>query len=125
MRKLIAAMACALAAVTSASAATISVSAYTLGGTQIKISGPIVPGDEQRFKTVADTMPADGVVVVSLASPGGIVPTAIAIERMVRERGRRGTARSQRRIDHSRLARPPGRAVEGPEPFHGAEPARW
>jgi hypothetical protein len=77
---------CVLAATASAQAATISVGPYLLGGTQILIRGQIVPGDEQQFRAVADTVSAD-VVVVSLSSPGGSVAPAIAIGRMVRARG--------------------------------------
>jgi hypothetical protein len=74
-------------AVTATHAASLSVDTYIFGGTRISFRGEIVRGDEQRFRAIADRVSADNVVVVALASPGGDVDPAVAIGRMVRERG--------------------------------------
>ena len=68
-----------------AQAATFTVKTYGLGGTQIRIDGPLVLGDEQRFRAAANQL--SGVVVVSLASHGGVIGEGIAIGRIVRQRG--------------------------------------
>jgi membrane-bound ClpP family serine protease len=72
---------------TACRAASISVDSYIFGGTRISFRGDIVPGDERWFRAAADRAADDDVVVVALASPGGVVDPAIAIGRMVRERG--------------------------------------
>jgi hypothetical protein len=74
-------------ATTATQAASISVGSYFFGGTRISFRGEIVRGDEQRFRAITSRMSDDDVVVVALASPGGDVDPAIAIGRMVRERG--------------------------------------
>lgn len=50
----------------------------------IRIEGPIVRGDEQRFAAVASARRAS---IVYLSSPGGDVDAAIAVGRMVRKFG--------------------------------------
>ena len=56
----------------------------------VKISGEIAPGDEITFAQVTAGLPAG--TAISLNSPGGEVPAAIAIARMVRKRGYVGQA---------------------------------
>jgi membrane-bound ClpP family serine protease len=74
-------------AATVSRAASIAVDSYIFGGTRISFRGEIVRGDEQRFRAIASRISDDDVVVVALASPGGDVDPAVAIGRMVRERG--------------------------------------
>jgi len=70
----------------SAQAAEISVGPSLVhGGTTVFIRGEIVPGDERQFRAVAETVSDD--VPVVLRSPGGYIPSAIAIGRIVRARG--------------------------------------
>lgn len=86
MRKLVLTTLCMSTAIASAEAAAISAdSSIVHGGTIILISGEIVPGDEQQFRAVAETVSGD--VPVVLRSPGGSVQAAIAIGRMVQARG--------------------------------------
>jgi hypothetical protein len=55
------------------------------GDKKISISGEIVPGDEDQFRAVAAKVPGDA--IVALRRPGGYIPSAIAIGRIVRARG--------------------------------------
>jgi hypothetical protein len=74
-------------AATVSSAASISVDFYIFRSRPISFRGEIVREDEQRFRVIANRVSDGDVVAVAPVSPGGDVEPAVAIGRMVRERG--------------------------------------